>query len=497
MRLAPCLWWLSCLPEAAAFWRSTRSVERTQRAVLQRILDRARSTWFGRRHRFGHARDYPQTVPLSHYEDYAEALERIAAGEAAVLTGDRVSLFEPTSGSLGGTKLIPYTAGLKAEFQRALAPWVADLFGRRPALLGGRSYWSISPRPEGAPARWGRISVGFEDDAGYLSRWSGWLVRSMMAVRAEGLPVDFVASTLEQLIGCSDLSLVSVWSPTFWLMLMERLVQDWDAFKRHPHLRERMASAEGHPDGPLAGLWPRLGCISCWGDAYSAGYLPRITERFPRVMLQKKGLIATEAFCTFPLLGREGGALALRSHFFEFIDEHGCVRLAHQLEPNGVYELVVTTSGGLYRYRMGDSVRVVGYVHDCPLLRFEGRRGVVDRFGEKLSLAEVAAALPADLDGRAMLAFETGLRAYTLFAEGATVEHGRRIEERLLQNFHYRYCRQVGQLEAVRVYRLSSATLEPYYARLASLGTRPGDGKPLPLRREADWSEWLPGQLLP
>jgi hypothetical protein len=203
-------------------------------------------------------------------------------------------------------------------------------------------------------------------------------------------------------------------------------------------------------------------------------------------------LISTEAFCTFPVVGRTGGALAVRSHFFEFLalDQ---VFLAHQLVAGEVYEVIVTTSGGLYRYRTGDRVRVVGHIRQCPMLVFEGRLGVVDHFGEKLSLSEVARALSGL---SAMLAFEAEPAGYALFGESITLHDSERVESHLLDNFHYRYCRQLGQLAPLRAYRLDPGSLVPFYARLDALGLRAGDAKPLPLRHESNWSRWLPGRWL-
>src|SRR5207244_10027784 len=72
----------------------------------------------------------------------------------------------------------------------------------------------------------------------------------------------------------------------------------------------------------LRRLWPRLALISCWADAAAAQFLSELRELFPEVEVQPKGLLATEAFVSFPLLDHSGAALALRSHFFEF-EEHG------------------------------------------------------------------------------------------------------------------------------------------------------------------------------
>ena len=51
-----------------------------------------------------------------------------------------------------------------------------------------------------------------------------------------------------------------------------------------------------------------------------------------------------------------------------------------------VYGLVLTTWAGLYRYRLGDMVRVVGRYHQSPLMEVLYRRGtLLNMMGEKTS----------------------------------------------------------------------------------------------------------------
>ena len=42
---------------------------------------------------------------------------------------------------------------------------------------------------------------------------------------------------------------------------------------------------------------------------------------------------------------------------------------------NSLYELVVTTPGGLYRYRIGDVVKVTRFHNNTPVLQFQYRKG--------------------------------------------------------------------------------------------------------------------------
>ena len=47
---------------------------------------------------------------------------------------------------------------------------------------------------------------------------------------------------------------------------------------------------------------------------------------------------------------------------------------------NCLYEIVVTTPGGLYRYRMGDIVKVARFHNKTPVLEFQHRRGQLFNF---------------------------------------------------------------------------------------------------------------------
>ena len=48
-----------------------------------------------------------------------------------------------------------------------------------------------------------------------------------------------------------------------------------------------------------------------------------------------------------------------------------------EVEVGGLYELVVTTLSGLYRYRIGDVVRVVRFHNSCPVIEFQYRQGQI------------------------------------------------------------------------------------------------------------------------
>ena len=261
-------------------------------------------------------------------------------------------------------------------------------------------------------------------------------------------------------------------------------------------------------------LWPNLRLISCWADAQAASRVSRLARLFPQARIQGKGLLATEGVVSFPLVGQPGHVLALRSHFFEFLpldDRSDRPLLAQQLVRDDAYEVILTTGGGLYRYRLGDVVRVVGHLETCPLLKFVGRAGQIsDRFGEKLNEYHVQGALEALFRGHdfqpvfAMVACEESLEppVYTLFVEANGTPDQRlrelatELDAALQENFHYAYCRNLQQLGPLRAFRISEGALETYHAECRRTGQRAGDIKPVALHRGGSWARAFRGRFI-
>jgi hypothetical protein len=214
--LANSLWAAGCIPELARFHRATHHVAEEQEAILRRIVHANAETEFGRKHRFSSIRtteDFRTQVPLRGYEEHEPWIARAADGVPNVLTREAIRLFEPTSGSSGITKLIPYTASLQREFQRGINAWIADMFAHCPQLLDGPAYWSISPSSADRKRTPGGIPIGFEHDTAYLGGWRKHLVQAVMAVptgiRLESDTDEFTFTTLLHLLRAQNLRLIS------------------------------------------------------------------------------------------------------------------------------------------------------------------------------------------------------------------------------------------------------------------------------------------------
>jgi hypothetical protein len=251
-----------------------------------------------------------------------------------------------------------------------------------------------------------------------------------------------------------------------------------------------------------------LALLSCWTDAGAARALPGLRELFPAVEIQPKGLLATEGCVTFPLVGAAAPVLAIRSHFFEFLeadDDRTTCRLAHELESGGRYRVVLTTGGGLYRYSLRDEVQVAGFLGKCPLLRFLGKADrVSDLVGEKLAEAHVTAVLArastaVGLAPRfAMLAPVPAPAAhYRLYVQCDGLDAARRltfqaeVEQGLRENPHYAYAVDIGQLAPVEVVLLTDgeSAWRIFERRFLTRGQPAGAIKPSALDAWTGWAD--------
>jgi hypothetical protein len=521
--LANSLWLAGCAPEYARFRFAAHRVAQEQEAVLRRILSENADTDFGREHGFSSTfsvAEYQRRVPVRDYSEHLPWIECAMDGASGVLTRDPILLFEPTGGSSGATKLIPYTLALQREFQRGIRAWIANLFSHLPELLGGPAYWSVSPFNPIHERTRGGIAIGFDDDTSYVGGWQNRLVRAVMAVPAGVRTIadrdEFFYATLFHLVRARELRLISIWHPSYLSLMLCRLAE-WGGRICFDLAHGNLCSADarrarevrealGCDPGPetYARLWPKLKLISCWKDANAAAPAERLAALFPHCRVQGKGLIATEAFVSLPLLDREGAALAIRSHFFEFFaggDDRP--QLAHQLERGGRYNVVVTTGGGLYRYRLGDRIEVSGYLGECPLVQFVGREQYVsDWFGEKLTDAHVTQVMRqafGDLGMTpdfSMVACEVeSSPGYVLFLEsddaGEKVQRAAaQIEAGLRANFHYDCARRLGQLACLRAVRVKNGAAL-YLEEAARKGRKMGGVKPPALDRDCGWSKIL------
>lgn len=478
---------------------TVKDIGREQEKYLFELLEKNKNTLYGRKYHFEdiHSyKDFAEKVPLTKYEDYEPYINMICGGKRAVLTAEDVILMELTSGSSGGRKMIPYTPSLKVEFQRGIMPWLYNIYTEVKGADCGKSYWSITPVTQGKSFTECGIPIGFEEDSEYFGRAVQNIMNSLFAVdgsvKFSADTDSFYLDTAAQLLRCRELTLISVWSPSFLTILCGYIRDNAEKLSENLPLKNREGFLHAAENNRFNKVFPKLKIISCWTDGSAAEQAENIKKLFPGVNIQPKGLLATECFVSFPIVGEEGSRLSVRSHFFEFRSlSDGRIYTADNLK-KGEYEVIVTTGGGFYRYCIGDIIRVLEVYPDAPpRIRFLRRNGISsDMFGEKLTedfVRDILKKLGAE-NKFCLLAPEGNF--YRLYTECRDITADM-LDSALCESYHYNYCRQLGQLQAAQVCIVSGEPHKAYIKKLADDGMRIGDIKPCMLTRRSGWNSYF------
>ncbi len=162
---------------------------------------------------------------------------------------------------------------------------------------------------------------------------------------------------------------------------------------------------------------------------------------------------------TIPLIAAAGCVPILDEVFFEFEDLEGKIHYLHQLQKGGVYEIIISQKGGLYRYKIGDRIRVTHFYLNTPCLEFLGRtKEISDLVGEKFHSDFVRQVLDTlQLEKtyfKSLVPVRQPVEHYILLLDKIDCnpeELAKKLDDLLQESPQYRHARLLGQLNPVRV----------------------------------------------
>jgi hypothetical protein len=518
-----------------------------QRRTLADLVAENAGTAFGVEHGFARIRDvadFRAAVPIRDYDALAPWIDRAATGERNVLSADDPVVYFMSSGSTGDSKKIPITRSFmrRVFFPFYYAAWANfaehfplvlarddstlnlkhDPVTRLPATASGRPHAGASQvdfgtafgeplaAEPGTRAPWGTLPADAPDD--HLERT---YLRLRLAVEAD----------LRCVIGINPAMVAALpYQLAQWWPRVVKDLRDGTLGGRPygPANRERAAElerlAEYHGTLLPAHVWPNLELIFCWTTGLASLYLPRVRESYgPRVTVLPAPVAASEGPIAVALDRHPtAGSLVVPAALFEFVEADHDLRpdsptlLFDELTEGEEYHAILTHVGGLYRYALGDVVRVVDRVAGVPRVEYAGRRNLSDVAGERLRESHVVRALRAAL-GRVGLevvnatcrAVGDGGRPRYEFALAPFTPFGATEAEALTGALDvalgevaagYRTARAGGRLDAPVLHLLpADRLLEDWQDRVAQ-GTRPTQVKDRVFQRdEAGWRRLLGG----
>jgi hypothetical protein len=170
-------------------------------------------------------------------------------------------------------------------------------------------------------------------------------------------------------------------------------------------------------------IWPNLSLVVCMcGGSFMTYCEPLAFWTGPSVEIFSPSMVSSESYFGVNFWPGErvsSYSFLPRTCFLEFIPETDIEALdprvfeVDQLEKGQCYELVVTTFTGLYRYRMGDVVRIEDKLNNMPVFDMLYRRGsMLNLFNEMTSEEMVRVALVKTMrenmiSGRNLIDFST------------------------------------------------------------------------------------------
>ena len=168
---------------------------------------------------------FQNKIPVVNYEDIKEFVEKEKVGKSNVLLSDKIKLFELTSGSTSDVKYIPYTEKFLKSYMNGVFAWIYNLYQNNKRLFLGSSYWSVSPILKREAVTSGGIRVGIEDDTSYFDKVSAFFLNKLFTVPKEIKNIqnmeDFLLITAVFLLLSENLAMISVWSPSFLMILLD------------------------------------------------------------------------------------------------------------------------------------------------------------------------------------------------------------------------------------------------------------------------------------
>ncbi|MBN2210814.1 MAG: GH3 auxin-responsive promoter family protein [Sedimentisphaerales bacterium] len=430
-------------------WPHCRQI---QNHLLQNILHANAAGEFGRQHKFQRITGYSEYIdalPLLNYSYLEPYINRCRDGDSSALfgPGQKILMFALTSGTTATAKHIPVTQSFAQAYQRGWNIW---------------GYKALEDHPDGylrgilqvtSPIDQDHTSGGIPIGAisGLLAQQQKSIVRKFYVTDPRISQIKDPLSryyTIMRLALPRDVAFISTANPSTTLRLV-RIAEE-----HAPHLIRdihdgTLQEALDVPTDIRAHLKPRLcknparaaelekllqehgrllpqhywnlSFLANWTGGALSLYLPRLQDYFGHVPIRDIGLLASEGRISIPFEDNTpAGVLDITANFYEFVfaeeydqsenpdanttlPDNLMTFQASQLEKGGEYYLFLTNQAGLYRYNLGDRIRVVDHVGTTPVIEFLSKGAhMASITGEKLTENQVVAAVRTVADGLAI-----------------------------------------------------------------------------------------------
>ena len=356
-----------------------------QNELLLKLVHKAKNTEIGKKYGFKDIRsynDFTQQVPITNYEASHEMIERARRGESNIFWPSPVKLFAQSSGTTNAkSKYIPVSPEALEDCHYAASKDLlcvylnnnpdSQLFTGKSLRLGGSkklyesngtSYGDLSAILIDNMPFWAEFSSTPGNEVSLMSDWE---------VKMQAIVQETIQEKVTSLAGV----------PSWMLVLINNIL-------------------ESTGKQSLFEVWPNLEVYFHGGVSFEP-YRDQYRKVLPRHDFKYYEIYnASEGFFALQDKNERSDLLLMLDYgiFYEFIPmncygepDQKIIPLS-EVEKGKNYAIVITTNSGLWRYRVGDTVRFTSI--DPYRVRVSGRtKHHINAFGEELIIENAEEAL--------------------------------------------------------------------------------------------------------
>ena len=404
---------------ARAFFAKEGGSEEVNRNIhlLWEILRSNAETDIGQNHRFDLIHTYEafkKSVPMTEYSFYAPLIELTTRiGETNIFCAEPLVGYSLSSGTAAGQKRIPYTAGHLVAYAACMREILLDgeaTFALLESLPKEMEYVDRTRLDTIIGAALSVIRMELSD-CSYAKRFKQGVMTSPIELFFPSETIDPRYPRL--LFALLDPDVSQIVAPFTWTVLdtiqfLEKnhaaLLRDIENGTISPDVdlpeairRELEAKLTASPEraaalraefekgfeGIIPRIWPKCRRIVAAGTGAFSIYTRKLKLYSGEIPLNNGFYAASEAVIGHSM-GNDSDEYSLMTDnaFFEFLKPGTQEPVdAENLAEGEEYEVILTNRAGLYRYRLGDVIRVLRRENGVPIFTFEYRLDSCLRLG--------------------------------------------------------------------------------------------------------------------
>lgn len=358
-----------------------------QRHVLQSLIADAQYTAFGKKYDFDKLftiKEFKERVPLHEYDDVRPYIERMMEGEENVLWNTPISWFAKSSGTSNDkSKFIPISEeSLKENHFKASKDVLTKYYKNFPSsdLLTGKSLvvgGSHQLSQLSDEVQCGDLSAVLMQNSPF---WGQWLRTPELSIAL----LDEWENKIEKLALVTAEENVTMLAgvPTWTLLLLKRILE----IKGKKTIKE---------------VWPNLELYINGGVSFIP-YRRQFDQIIGKPINYLEIYNASEGFIAGQEKPEDDGMMLFTEHgiFYEFLPAENYNKRKpvtfglQDVELHTNYAIVISTTGGLWRYIMGDTVEFVSL--NPYKIKVTGRlKHYMNAFGEEVIIDNADKAIAA------------------------------------------------------------------------------------------------------